>query len=134
MIKSYLKIAWRNLLRKPKISIINLGGLAIGLACAIFLYLYASSEFGYDSFYKDANRIYRAYTFISLNGAESNNAKSSPPVAEVLKTNFPEVEANTLVGYEDAYNMRYKQKVFREYRIYTADSDYFRVFDHTIIK
>ena len=111
MIKNYFKIAWRNILRNPKISIINLGGLAIGVACTIILYLYASSEFGYDSYYKDADRIYRAYTHISLNGAESNGAKTSPPVADVLKTKFPEVEANTLVGYEDAYNVRYKQKI-----------------------
>ncbi|MFA5971332.1 MAG: ABC transporter permease [Lentimicrobiaceae bacterium] len=134
MIRSYLKTAWRNLIRNPKISAINIGGLAIGLACTIILYLYASSEFGYDGYYKNADRIYRAYTHISLNGAESNSAKSSPPLAETLRTQFPEVESNTLVGYENAYDVRYKDKTFREYRIYTADSNYFKVFDHPVIK
>lgn len=134
MIKSYLKTAWRNLIRNPKISAINIGGLAIGLACAIILYLFASSEYGYDGFYKNADRIYRVYTHISLNGAESNGAKSSPPVAEMLRTQIPEVESNTLVGYENAYDVRYKDKTFREYRIYTADSNYFKVFDHPIIR
>jgi putative ABC transport system permease protein len=134
MIRSYIKTAWRNLIRNPKISAINIGGLAIGLACAIILYLFASSEFGYDGYYKNADRIYRVYSHISLNGAESNGAKSSPPVAETFRTQFPEVESNTLVGYENAYDIRYKEKTFREYRIYTADSNYFKVFNHPVNK
>lgn len=134
MLKNHLRIAWRNLVRNPKISIINIGGLAIGLACAIILYLYASTEFGYDAYYKNADRIYRVYTHISLNGAESNSAKSSPPAGEALRTQFPEVEANTLVGYEAAYNIRYNDKTFREHRVYTADSNYFKVFDHKLLK
>jgi putative ABC transport system permease protein len=134
MFQNYFKTAWRNLVRNPTISIINIGGLAIGLACAIILYLYAHSEFGYDAYYKNADRIYRIYAHISLNGAESNSAKSSPPIAGALRTHFPEVEVNTLVGYEAAYNVQYNRKVFREYRIYTADSNYFKVFDHPLIK
>ncbi len=100
MFKNYFNTAWRNLVRNPRISSINVGGLAIGIACAIMLYLYAQSEFGYDTFYTNANRIYRLYTCIDLNGTASNSAKSSPPAAQVLRTQFPEVEANTLIGYE----------------------------------
>ncbi len=134
MFKNYFIVAWRNLVRNPKISSINVGGLAIGVACAIMLYLYAQSEFGYDSFYTNANRIYRLYTSINLNGTASNSAKSSPPAAQVLRTQIPEVEANTLIGYEASYNMRYKDKVFREHSVYTADSNYFKVFDHQLLK
>ncbi|HVM88070.1 MAG TPA: ABC transporter permease [Puia sp.] len=134
MFKNHLKTAWRNLARNPKISIINIGGLAIGLTCALVLYLYASSEFGFDTFYKDANNIYRVYTHISLNGAESNSSKSSPPVAYALRTDIPEVEASTVVGYEASYNMKYEEKVFREHSVYTADSNYFKVFDHPLLK
>ena len=134
MFKNYFIVAWRNLVRNPKISSINVGGLAIGVACAIMLYLYAQSEFGYDSFYTNANRIYRLYTCINLNGTASNSAKSSPPAAQVLRTQLPEVEANTLIGYESSYNMQYKDKFFRENSVYTADSGYFKVFDHQLLK
>jgi len=134
MFKNYFIVAWRNLARNPRISIINVGGLAIGIACAIMLYLYAQSEFGYDGYYTKGNRIYRVYTCINLNGTASNSAKSSPPAAQVLRTQFPEVEANTLIGYEATYNMRYKDKVFREHFAYTADSNYFKVFDHQLLK
>ncbi|MGC4034918.1 MAG: ABC transporter permease [Chitinophagaceae bacterium] len=134
MFKNYFIVAWRNLVRNPKISSINVGGLAIGIACAIILYLYAQSEFGYDTFYTNANRIYRIYTSINLNGTSSNSSKSSPPAAQVLRTQFPEVEANTFIGYEASYNTRYKEKFFREHSIYTADSNYFKVFDHQLLK
>ena len=134
MFKNHLKTAWRNLVRNPKISIINIGGLAIGLTCAFVLFLYAGSEFGYDTFYKDANRIFRVYTHISLNGAESNAAKTSPPAAYALRNDIPEVQASTLVGYEASYNMKYGENVFREHRVYTADSNYFKVFDHRLLK
>ncbi len=134
MFKNYFVVAWRNLVRNPKISFINVGGLAIGVACAIMLYLYAQSEFGYDNFYKNTDRIYRLYTCINLNGTASNSAKSSPPAAQVLSTQFPEVEANTFIGYEASYNMRYKDKLFREHSVYTADSNYFKVFDHQLLK
>lgn len=134
MFKNYFLVAWRNLVRNPKISFINIGGLAIGVACAIMLYLYAQSEFGYDSFYANASRIYRVYTCINLNGTASNSAKSSLPAAQILRTQFPEVEANTSIGYEASYNMRYKDKVFREHSAYTADSNYFKVFAHQLLK
>lgn len=134
MLKNYFKTAWRNLVRNPRISCINVGGLAIGIACAIILYLFAKSEFRYDTYYPNADRIYRLYTHIDLNGAASNSAKSSPPVAQIIRTQFPEVKANTLIGYEGSYNMRYKDKAFRENVVYTADSNYFRVFGHQLLK
>jgi putative ABC transport system permease protein len=134
MLKNYFIVAWRNLVRNPKISSINVGGLAIGVACAIMLYLYAQSEFGYDSFYTNTDRIYRLYACINLNATTSNSAKTSPPAAQALRTQFPEVEANTLIGYEASYNMRYKDKYFREHSVYTADSNYFKVFDHQLLK
>jgi putative ABC transport system permease protein len=134
MIKNHFKVAFRILWKNKISSVINIGGLAIGLACAIILYLFAGSEFGYDSYYKNADQIYRVYNHISLKGVESNGAKTSPPVAYVLQNNIPEVETSTLVGYEDAYNVKYGEKAFRERRIYTADSNYFKVFNHPLLK
>ncbi len=134
MFKNYFKTAWRNLVRNPRVSFINIGGLAIGVACAIMLYLYVHSEFGFDNYYANADRIYRLYTYINLNGAASNSAKSSPAAALVLRTQFPEVEATTSIGYDGSYNMRYKDKTFREHSVYTADSNYFKVFNHQLLK
>ena len=62
MIKSYLKIAIRNFTRHKGNSIINVAGLAIGLASVIFIALFIQDELSYDKFFKDADQIYRVNT------------------------------------------------------------------------
>ena len=50
MIKNYIKIAWRNLIRNKFYSIINIGGLAIGMTISFMLLLYVYNEFSFDKF------------------------------------------------------------------------------------
>ena len=60
MIKNYLKIAFRNLLRNKAFSIINISGLAIGMASAILILLWIKNEVSYDQFHEKKQRIYEA--------------------------------------------------------------------------
>ena len=53
MIRNYFKIAWRNLTRNKVSSIINISGLAIGLACVLFIGMYVKDELSYDRFFKN---------------------------------------------------------------------------------
>ena len=59
MIKNYLVVAIRNLMRNKVVSIINISGLSIGLACCMLIVLYTKDELSYDRFHKDKDRIYR---------------------------------------------------------------------------
>ncbi|MBX3253388.1 MAG: ABC transporter permease [Chitinophagaceae bacterium] len=59
MLQSYFKTAWRNLLRHKTFSIINIGGLAIGLAACWLIMLYVTNELSYDRNHTNADRIYR---------------------------------------------------------------------------
>src|ERR1700733_4151885 len=59
MIKNYLVVAIRNLMRNKVVSIINISGLSIGLACCMLIVLYTKDELSYDRFHKDNDRIYR---------------------------------------------------------------------------
>ncbi|HXF28954.1 MAG TPA: ABC transporter permease, partial [Chlamydiales bacterium] len=59
MIKSYLKIAWRNLVKHKAFAAINIAGLAIGMTCSIFILLWVQNELSYDRFHKNADQIYR---------------------------------------------------------------------------
>ena len=59
MFKNYLKTAWRNLVVNKFYSILNISGLAIGLATGIMLLFWVQNEFGYDKFNPDAQNIYR---------------------------------------------------------------------------
>jgi len=65
MFKNYLKIAFRNLRKHKGFSFINISGLAIGMACAIFIMLYVDFELSYDNFHDDADRIYRCLLYTS---------------------------------------------------------------------
>jgi putative ABC transport system permease protein len=59
MLRTYFKIAWRSLSRNKLYSLINIGGLTIGLACCILIGLYLSNELSYDRFHQNADRLFR---------------------------------------------------------------------------
>jgi len=91
--KNYLKTTWRVLRRSKGFSIINITGLAVGLACSLIIALYIHHERNFDRFHKERNRIFRVCSHI-IQGAEVfRGAWSCPPLAEALKEEFPEVEA-----------------------------------------
>jgi putative ABC transport system permease protein len=128
MLKNYFQIAIRNLKRDKVFSFINIAGLAVGITCFITLSLYIIYEFGYDRYNKNADRIYRVYVHSNINNIESNNSKTAAPLGAELSREFPEVINYTRIGYFGSYNLRYKDKIFKEWEIYAADSTYFDVF------
>jgi putative ABC transport system permease protein len=128
VLKNYLKIAIRNILRNKTYSLINVIGLAVGVACAITLYLFITDELSYDKFNNNADQIYRVYVKMLFNGKESVNAKTSAPLGAALVNNFPEVLNYTRIGFFGNHVFKYKNKEFREWKVYTADSTFFEIF------
>ena len=97
MLKNYLKIALRNLNRNKINSIINISGLAIGLACVLLIGLYIKDELNYDRSFKDADRIYRVNTHEKIGNDEFIAGHTPPPVGAALVSNFPEIESYTRI-------------------------------------
>lgn len=96
MFGSYLKVAIRVFLRNKLFSLINLGGLTIGLAAAFFIILFVKSEVGYDSWLPAANRIYTIETSYSPPGrAPKVLARSPLELKPALQKDFPEIESFT---------------------------------------
>ncbi|HZZ75610.1 MAG TPA: ABC transporter permease, partial [Puia sp.] len=139
MLKNYLKIAYRNIARNKVFSIINIFGLAVGLATCILMISYILGELGYDKQNKDADRIFRiAYkAVIKVNPKDKSWASTSAPVAWGLKNDIPEVEQSTrllkfpsldkmLLKYEHAGNLN----AFYETNGYYVDSNFFQVFNY----
>jgi putative ABC transport system permease protein len=93
MLKNYLKIAFRNLTRHRVYSLINVTGLAVGIACAVLIMLWVKYELSYDEFNKNAGRLYR----IGFTSAQKEfyGFYQPGPLANYLKDNFPEVEQST---------------------------------------
>ena len=94
--KNYLTIAIRNLLRHPGYSLINLSGLALGIACAVLLAIYISYELSYDEFRPEVARTYRVMKQTRhANGRIAWNTGQQGPLATVLPEEFPEIEDAT---------------------------------------
>src|SRR5215207_495075 len=94
MLKHYFKIAFRNLAKQKGLTLINMAGLSIGLACFLLFLLYAINEFSFDRFHKKAKDTYRVYAWYeAVNGQEAGASTYLPmPLGPALKQDFPEVE------------------------------------------
>src|SRR5688572_1499752 len=89
MLINYLKITFRNLARNKTFSIINIFGLAAGLATCLLIMLYIKDESEFDKHHKDGDRIFRIAS-VSSNG--ESWAAAPAPLAFTLKNDLPEVE------------------------------------------
>src|SRR5688572_25731398 len=92
MIRSFFKIAFRNLLRNKGFSAINITGLSIGMAAAILIFLWIENEISYDQFHKNKDRIYEVWNRVPFGGSLSIWNSVSAPLARALEKDLPEVE------------------------------------------
>jgi putative ABC transport system permease protein len=128
MLRTYFKIAWRNLKRNVAFSAINLVGLSIGLATCLLISLFVLDELSYDRFHTHADRIHRVVLRGTLNGESIREANVMAPVASTLRATFPEVQATVRLFNTGTPRLTYGEKSFREDQLVYADSTLFRVF------
>ncbi|QNA43434.1 ABC transporter permease [Lacibacter sediminis] len=129
MFSNYLKIAWRNLLKNKTFSLINIIGLASGLACFILITLYITDELRYDRYHEKADRIYRINSDIRFGGTALNMAVSADPMGATLKKDYPQVEQFARIYGSEGSKLFKKDNVFiTEERVVYADSTLFDVF------
>jgi putative ABC transport system permease protein len=138
MFKSYFSIAWRNLLRNKINSLINIGGLAIGLTCVIFITLYVQDELRYDKDFKMSDRIYQVTLNANFGGQEFNTSNTPPPVGISMHAEFPEVQDYTRIyrmGNEVVRSTDPAQAghFFTEKNVWAVDSNFLQVFDYPMI-
>jgi putative ABC transport system permease protein len=139
MIKSYLKTAFRFLLKNKTFSFINIFGLAAGTLCCLYILLYVQDQYSYDKQHKNVNDIYRVTTNLVLTGDKHQSGASSPPITPAMKKDFPEVENYTRVVETDKlgsleHMLRYKEKSFYQTGAYYVDSTYFDIFNYNFVE
>jgi len=134
MIQSYIKIAWRNLLKNKLFGLINIFGLAIGLCCFMLIGMYVLDELSYDKFYQNSDRIYRVQSDIKFGGTEMSMAVSADPFGPTLKKDYGEVEQFTRLYSSSGGRLIKKGTIFIEENDITyADSTFFDVFSVEIL-
>ena len=92
MIRNYLKVAFRNIIRNKAYSLINVLGLTIGVTFSCLVYLYVDHENSYDRLHPEAERLYRIVETNKASGETRHFGQTAPPVAATLKDDYPEVE------------------------------------------
>jgi putative ABC transport system permease protein len=99
MLKNYLKVAWRNLVRNKTFSFINIVGLAIGLSSFLLIALYVLDELSFDRYYDKAGNIYRIDLDAHWGGQDLRMAEIGDPIGPKLKNDYPQVEEYTRIFY-----------------------------------
>lgn len=134
MFRTYIKIAWRNLMRNRVFSFINIFGLSVGLTCCILITLYIVHETSYDKYHKNGDRIYRIGTIFIDQGVEEKGGNSSAPLGRMLQQEYPEIQssARILTLFRDDKTLfqsreEGKLKSFYETQGYLADSNLFQL-------
>jgi ABC-type antimicrobial peptide transport system permease subunit len=94
MIKNYFKIAFRSLVRRKNYAIINIAGLATGIAICLVMFMIIRYEMSFDDYHKKKDRIYRVLTeYHHADAPDIFYGKGVPsPLPSALKTNFPQAE------------------------------------------
>ncbi|MDX1671657.1 MAG: ABC transporter permease [Balneolaceae bacterium] len=128
MLKNYLKIAYRNLVKQKGYSLINILGLAVGLASCIIILLYVIHELSYDKHHEKSDRIYRVIAKIDFSGNYLELATVPAPMGPTLKQDFPEVEAVTRFRPRGGYLFRLDNDNIKENRVVWASNSVFDVF------
>ena len=133
MFKNYLKITVRNLRRHKIFSFINIFGLSVGLACSVLILLFVHNELSYDTFHKNADRIYRLSLF--ENYAKDNqhfNSITPGVLGPMLKSYYPEIENSVRISLM-AGKITYGSKSFSE-QYELVDPEFFKMFNFPLVK
>src|SRR5690349_20526935 len=118
MIKNYLKIAFRNIVRHKAFAAINIAGSAIGMACSIFILLWVQNEVSYDKFHKNANNIYRIVASVGDFKAAVNTA----PMPPELKAKMPVVKSFVRFSHPSTNVFEIGTRKFEEKAVFYAES------------
>jgi putative ABC transport system permease protein len=134
MFSSFFKVAFRILMRDKVHTLVNISGLAIGLAFSIIIFLYVHQETSYDRFHHNANRIYRIGITGKVSDNRFNHAVTPAPLAKTLIREIPGVENAVRVARFGAWLVRYGNVRFNEDHIIFADSSFFGLFSFPLIR
>lgn len=134
MLKNYIIIAYRNLMRQKGYTALNIAGLAIGIATCLLIMLYIQNELSYDRYNEKAERIYRVVFKGKLNGEELAFPLAPAPAAQILKNDYPEVLEATRIRRNGSPLVTFEDKTFKEDRFAYVDSNFFQVFTIPLVK
>ncbi|MCL4510750.1 MAG: ABC transporter permease [Bacteroidetes bacterium] len=128
MLKNYLKIAFRNILRNKVYSFINIAGLGIGIAGSLLILVYVVNQLSYDSMQKNREQIVRVSVVLGGGGSSMTLAGAMPALGPAAAAVLPEVRAAVRFRVDHNAAISVGNKKFTENSFFFADSNVFKVF------
>lgn len=127
MLKNYFRIAFRNLLRSKTFTLINISGLAVGMASATLILLWVQHETSYDRFHEKGDRLYEAYSNDVINHSIRSLTNTPEIMAPVLTTDVPEIEAASRVAFQGYHLLTVGEKILQP-KGYIVDAPFLGMF------
>ncbi len=135
MLQNYLTIAWRNLRKHSFYSLINVTGLAVGVAACLVIVLFIIDELQYDRYNAMADRIYRLQAEVKFGGNHFRMTYRSAPEAHALMQDFPEVESTVRFRNLGSYLVKTanESQNIKEKNVIWTDSTFFKIFSVKVL-
>ena len=133
MLKNYLLIAFRVIRRQPGYSLINLAGLAIGMAICLLILLFVQDELSYDAYHENGDRLYRIEVTGTVAGETTDFALCPFAAPPAFAEEIPEVESYSRLLDAGSQVLTVDGRQFEEQNVLFADSTFFRLFTHEFI-
>ena len=134
MLRNYFLTTLRFIRRSPMFSLINIIGLAVGLAVGILIILYVYNELTYDRFHENAKRIYRVNMIEHRKDATTNIGITTAAVGPSIQDELTGVEQTVRFSYPGEALFGYQQNTYRAKSITYADSSFFDVFTFKLLR
>lgn len=134
MLKTYIKTAWRSLLRTKSFSLINLAGLATGMAGAVLIILWLYHEISYDRFHEHKDRLYEVYGLAIADQKMSAINQTEQPLAPALQRDFPEVESTARLGSVNSFLISAGNRSFTNIKGNFVDPAFLQQFSFPVLE
>lgn len=133
MIKNFLTISFRNLAGNKTYSLINIVGLAVGIASCMIIMFWVQNELSYDRFNENADRIYRLCVDGRISGRNVRTPATNFPAGPAMVRDFPEVINCARIDVMPTVPVVYQDKIFLEKDVLWADNSIFELFSFPLI-
>lgn len=133
MLKNNLKLYFRSLINNKSFSIINISGLAVGMASAALILLWVQHEYSFDQFHKNKDRLYEVWNRDVRNGKINCWNTTPKPMAPAIQKDYDEVEKTVRVNYDFPILFTYGEKRIKA-SCNIVDSGFLQLFTFPLIK
>lgn len=134
MLRSYLKISFRNLLKNKNYSLINILGLTIGLSGSFILFLFIIDELSFDKFHPDYDKLYKVVDEFTYSGKSTRTSEIAAPTGPEMNEIFPEVRDFVRLRKENAIISFSSDQILKTEFLLFADSTFFELFSFKLLE